>query len=80
VHIAIAKKDTLLGSKLEFLGIVWSKVGPYSTPKSAKEVVVRLVPKQALKRSVIDDDFRGKTVDDEHSCGKGFIPKFQWHG
>jgi len=63
VHIAIAKKDTLLGSKLEFLGIVWSKVGPYGTPKSVKE-------------SVVGDDFRGKMVDDEHSYGKGFILEF----
>jgi hypothetical protein len=29
----IAKKNTLEGARLEFVGIIWTKIGPTCTPK-----------------------------------------------
>ena len=36
VHVTVAKESTLLGSKLEFMFVVWAKVRPTSTTKDSK--------------------------------------------
>jgi hypothetical protein len=45
----IAKKDTLLGSKLNLMGIVWSKLRPTRTTRDLKPSVVRLSTKKLLR-------------------------------
>jgi hypothetical protein len=37
VMITVPEKHTLLGTKSEFSRVVWSKIGPASASKSAKE-------------------------------------------
>jgi hypothetical protein len=48
VNITISQEHTLFGTKLQFAGIVRSKIRPTCTPKSTKRGIIRLLMKKAL--------------------------------
>jgi hypothetical protein len=48
---AISKEDTLFGTKLKFLLIVWANVRPTSTAKHLEKSVVRRLLKKLLNGS-----------------------------
>ena len=60
---AIAKKDTLFGSKLELALVIWTKMRPASTPKNLEEGVIRLYIKENFNGSLHVQNMSGSTVD-----------------
>jgi hypothetical protein len=59
---AIAKKDTLLGSKFKFCCIVGSEMRPGSTLEGLTPGIVRFCMKELLKRRGKLNDTRGKII------------------
>ena len=49
---AITKKNTLLGTKLELTLVIWTEMGPSSTPKHLEKGVVRLFIKENFNGSL----------------------------
>ena len=60
---AITKKNTLLGTKLELTLVIWTEMGPASTPKHLEEGVVWLFIKKNFNGSLHVQNMSGSTVD-----------------
>ena len=48
----IAKKDTLLGTKLKLVLVIWIEMSPASAPKNLEEGIIRLFIKENLNGSL----------------------------
>ena len=55
----VPDKNTLLGSKREFVGVIRAQVGPTCTPKRAEGDIVRLGGKQFFHGTHIANDTAG---------------------
>ena len=72
---AIAKKDTLLGTKLELALVIWMDMGPASTPKHLEKGVVRLFIKENFNGSLHVQNTSGSTVYEKACSGESITPK-----
>lgn len=79
VKIIIAKENTLSGTELKFVSVVWTKIGVACTPKYFEIDIVRFLMKQFFQGSNITNYFIRKTIDKISGGNKGFIPIFEWH-
>jgi hypothetical protein len=76
VKIAVAKKDTMSGTKGKFLCVVGAKVRPAGAPKGPKMGVVGFGVEKALKRGFMTNNTARKSINQINSSDKGFVPKF----
>ena len=72
---AIAKKNTLLGTKLELTLVIWTEMGPASTPKHLEKGVVRLFIKENFNGSLHIQNTSGSTIDEKTCSGESITPK-----
>jgi len=79
VHVTVSQEHTPRGPKLEFVSIERAEVGPTGTPEAPKERIIQFVGEKLFEWCKIMDYSRRKTVYEEYSCGKSFIPIFEWH-
>jgi hypothetical protein len=80
VKSAIAKKNTLFGTKSKLAFIVWMKIGPASTTKNTKGIIVWCDIEKFFGGCQKIENFCRKQVDEECCCKKSFILKFERHG
>jgi hypothetical protein len=73
----ITDENALFGAELKLPSVVRPKIRPNSTHKRSKRCVVRFLFEQAFKRRFISNNFGWEAIDEIHSCGERFIPKFQ---
>ena len=72
---AITKKNTLLGTKLELTLVIWTEMGPASTPKHLEKGVVRLFIKENFNGSLHIQNTSGSTIDEKTCSGESITPK-----
>ena len=72
---AITKKYTLLGTKLELALVIWTEMGPASTPKHLEKGVVRLFIKENFNGSLHIQNTSGSTIDEKTCSGESITPK-----
>jgi hypothetical protein len=53
VHVAVSKEYTMSGSKLEFMGVVWTQIGPAGTSKHSETRVVSCVTEKFVECCVV---------------------------
>ena len=72
---AITKKNTLLGTKLELTLIIWTEMGPSSTPKHLEKGVVRLFIKENFNGRLHIQNTSRSTVDERACSDERITPK-----
>ena len=72
---AIAKKDTLLGTKLKLALVIRAKMWPASTPKNLKEGIIRLFIKENFNGSLHIQNTSGGAVYEKTCSGKSITPE-----
>ncbi len=70
----VPEKDTTFGTKIKFVGIVWTKVGPTRIAKGFEKIIVRGLVIENFKWGFIFGDRGWKTVNKIGRSEKGFIP------
>lgn len=75
--VTITKENTLFGSKRKLACIERAQIGPHGTPKNSEQRIIWCLFEKTLIRCLIINNSRRNTVDEVHSRGKGFIPKFK---
>ena len=76
---AIAKKDTLFGSKLHLAFVIWTEVWLASTPKNLEKGVFRLFIKANINGSLHVQNTSGSTVYEKTCSGESITPKPKWN-
>ena len=72
---AIAKKDTLLGTKLKLALVIRAKMWPASTPKNLKKCIIRLFIKENLNGSLHVQNTSGTTIYEKTCSGESITPE-----
>ena len=70
-------KDTLLGTKLKLVHVIWTKMRPASGPKNLEESVIRLFIKENFNGSLHVQNTSGSMVDEKTCSGEGITPKLK---
>ena len=72
---AITKENTLLGTKLELALVIWTEMGPASTPKHLEKGVVRLFIKETSMGVFIFKTRVGVRLMRKHAVVKASLQK-----
>jgi hypothetical protein len=73
----VSKENTAHGTESKFACVVRTEVGPTSTAKGAKCIIIRCDLKESLSRGLYVDDFTRKETDKKRGSEEGFIPIFK---
>jgi hypothetical protein len=67
------------GLELEFMGIIWSYIGPTCTSKNTKTRVIRSRAKEFMDGCIIGKQFCGGAINKKSGYKEGLIPIFDTH-
>jgi hypothetical protein len=76
----ISKKNTTFRSEREFMFVIWTKVGPTSTTKNSKGLIVGCNLEKFFCGGLKIEDFGRKHVYKKSGCDKSIIPILERHG
>ena len=76
----IPEKDTPSRAKRKFPFVIGAKVGPASTTKNSKSIIVWFGMEKLFDWGHKIEDFSGKKVYEKGGSEEGFIPEFKRHG
>jgi hypothetical protein len=78
MHRTIAKENTHLGTKFEFMSVILAKTRPACTTKNTEKLIIRLDLEKTLDGSVLTKHWCRHAIDKITCCKKSLIPIPQW--